>query len=66
MSNICDGLGIAVDDPRGLTLTGGLPYFGGPGKAIYLLSFGLLIMLISVLQPGGIMALAQRGRRRTG
>jgi acetyl-CoA C-acetyltransferase len=24
-------LGLAADDPRGLTLTGGLPYFGGPG-----------------------------------
>ncbi|HXC51351.1 MAG TPA: acetyl-CoA acetyltransferase [Candidatus Limnocylindrales bacterium] len=28
----CEGLGIAEDDPRGLTLTGGLPYFGGPGN----------------------------------
>jgi acetyl-CoA C-acetyltransferase len=28
----CDALGIAHDDPRGLTLTGGLPYFGGPGN----------------------------------
>ncbi|MEH6568506.1 MAG: acetyl-CoA acetyltransferase [Halioglobus sp.] len=28
----CDELGIAHDDPRGLTLTGGLPYFGGPGN----------------------------------
>jgi len=41
-------------------------YFGGTGKAIDLLIFGALIMLISVVQPGGIMALAQRGRRRTG
>ena len=24
--------GIALDDPRGLTVTGGLPYFGGPGN----------------------------------
>jgi acetyl-CoA C-acetyltransferase len=30
--NICDGMGIAPDDPRGLTLTGGLPFFGGPGN----------------------------------
>ncbi|OBF78848.1 acetyl-CoA acetyltransferase [Mycobacterium sp. 852002-51163_SCH5372311] len=30
--NICDGLGIAPDDPRGLTLTGGLPFFGGAGN----------------------------------
>lgn len=30
--NICDGLGLAHDDPRGLTLTGGLPFFGGAGN----------------------------------
>jgi acetyl-CoA C-acetyltransferase len=28
----CSELGIATDDARGLTLTGGLPYFGGPGN----------------------------------
>lgn len=27
-----DMLGIAPDDPRPLTVTGGLPYFGGPGN----------------------------------
>lgn len=27
-----DALGLAVDDPRGLSVTGGLPYFGGPGS----------------------------------
>ena len=27
-----DGLGLAPNDPRGLTLTGGLPFFGGPGN----------------------------------
>ena len=30
--NICDGLGLATDDPRGLTVTGGLPFFGGAGN----------------------------------
>ncbi len=30
--NICDGIPIAPDDPRGLTLTGGLPFFGGAGN----------------------------------
>ena len=30
--NICDGVGLAVDDPRGVTVTGGLPFFGGPGN----------------------------------
>jgi acetyl-CoA C-acetyltransferase len=28
----CKELGIAEDDPRGLTITGGLPYFGGAGN----------------------------------
>jgi len=28
----CEALGIEVNDPRGLTLTGGLPFFGGPGN----------------------------------
>ncbi|APE18494.1 acetyl-CoA acetyltransferase [Mycobacterium sp. WY10] len=30
---VCDDFGLAADDPRGLTLTGGLPYFGGPGNS---------------------------------
>jgi acetyl-CoA C-acetyltransferase len=30
--NICDGLGLVPDDPRGLTVTGGLPFFGGAGN----------------------------------
>jgi len=32
VSSVCDALGLAEDDPRGLTLTGGLPFFGGPGN----------------------------------
>ncbi len=28
----CQEIGIAEDDPRGLTITGGLPYFGGAGN----------------------------------
>jgi acetyl-CoA C-acetyltransferase len=28
----CEALGLAEDDARGLTLTGGLPYAGGPGN----------------------------------
>ena len=30
---ICEALGLSGDDPRGLTLTGALPYFGGPGNS---------------------------------
>jgi acetyl-CoA C-acetyltransferase len=32
VTNVCDGIGLSTDDPRGLTLTGGLPYFGGAGN----------------------------------
>ncbi len=28
----CQENGLSLDDPRGLTVTGGLPYFGGPGN----------------------------------
>jgi acetyl-CoA C-acetyltransferase len=28
----CDEIGIAINDQRGLTVTGGLPFFGGPGN----------------------------------
>lgn len=28
----CEMMDLAIDDPRGLTVTGGLPYFGGPGN----------------------------------
>lgn len=28
----CREIGLEEDDPRGLTVTGGLPYFGGPGN----------------------------------
>ena len=30
--NILDGLGLAADDPRPLTVAGGLPFFGGAGN----------------------------------
>ncbi|GAA2066447.1 enoyl-CoA hydratase-related protein [Williamsia deligens] len=29
---VTDAFGLAADDPRGLTVTGGLPYFGGAGS----------------------------------
>lgn len=36
-------LGLSLDDPRGLTLTGGLPYFGGPGNNYAMHSIGALM-----------------------
>ncbi|MBO3750044.1 acetyl-CoA acetyltransferase [Streptosporangiaceae bacterium NEAU-GS5] len=32
VSNICDGLGLPADGSRELTVTGGLPFFGGAGN----------------------------------
>jgi len=32
VSAVADGLGLDAGDPRGLTLTGGLPFFGGAGN----------------------------------
>ena len=32
VSNITEKLGLSPDDPRGLTVTGGLPFFGGAGN----------------------------------
>ncbi|MEX2625832.1 MAG: hypothetical protein WD225_03050, partial [Ilumatobacteraceae bacterium] len=35
-------LGLDLDDPRGFTVTGGLPYAGGPGSAYTLLSMAAM------------------------
>lgn len=35
-------------------------YFGGGGKAVDLLIYGALIMIIAVVQPGGLMGVAAR------
>lgn len=35
-------LGLAIDDPRGLTVTGGLPYMGGPGNNYVMHSIGVM------------------------
>lgn len=32
VSVVSDALGLSTDDPRGLTVTGGLPFFGGAGN----------------------------------
>lgn len=40
VTSVCDALGIDPVDPRRLTVTGGLPFFGGPGSSYSL--FGLV------------------------
>jgi acetyl-CoA C-acetyltransferase len=39
----CRAAGLAEDDPRGLTVTGGLPYFGGPGNSYVVHSISEMI-----------------------
>jgi acetyl-CoA C-acetyltransferase len=49
----CEALGIAEDDPRGLTVTGGLPYAGGPGNAYTLMSLATMAGQLRA-RPGAI------------
>jgi acetyl-CoA C-acetyltransferase len=51
----CEALGIAEDDPRGLSVTGGLPYAGGPGNNYCLHA---LASLVPKLRERGGIALA--------
>jgi acetyl-CoA C-acetyltransferase len=39
----CEMLGLDEDDPRGFTVTGGLPYAGGPGNAYTLHAVAALV-----------------------
>ncbi|MGD0190425.1 MAG: acetyl-CoA acetyltransferase [Rhizomicrobium sp.] len=47
----CQELGFAEDDPRGLTVTGGLPYFGGAGNNYVMHSIATMAGKVR-LQPG--------------
>ena len=54
-----DAFGLPADDRRPLTVTGGLPYFGGPGR--------LLLVALAGVRGRGMPAAAgpaRRGRRR--
>ncbi len=39
----CFEMGLALDDPRPFTVTGGLPYFGGAGNAYTLMSVATMV-----------------------
>ncbi|HVV35636.1 MAG TPA: hypothetical protein VHC63_03470 [Acidimicrobiales bacterium] len=47
----CDALGIAPDDPRGLTVTGGLPFAGGAGSNYMLHSIAAMVDVLRA-DPG--------------
>jgi acetyl-CoA C-acetyltransferase len=44
-------LGLALDDPRGLTVTGGLPYAGGPGNNYAMHSIAVMLQKLRA-RPG--------------
>lgn len=46
-----EALDVALDDPRGLTVTGGLPFFGGPGNNYMTHS---IACMTEALRSGGI------------
>lgn len=47
----CDALGLAADDERGLTVTGGLPFAGGAGSNYLLHSIGTMVDVLRA-DPG--------------
>ena len=59
----CDALGLAIDDPRGLTITGGLPYAGGPASG-YLTH--AIASAFDSLGAGALPCAADRGRHAHG
>ena len=47
----CDAFGLDPDDSRGLTVTGGLPYFGGPGNSYTLFAIATMAELFARALP---------------
>ncbi|MBL8773331.1 MAG: acetyl-CoA acetyltransferase [Phenylobacterium sp.] len=58
--NICDGLGLAPDDPRGLTVTGGLPFFGGAGNNYSMHAIAEMVRRLRA-RPGAVGFLGANG-----
>ncbi|MCC6848652.1 MAG: acetyl-CoA acetyltransferase [Deltaproteobacteria bacterium] len=51
VSSVRDALGIAAGDPRELTVTGGLPFFGGPGNNYSMHAIASMVEVLRV-HPG--------------
>jgi len=58
----CDALGLSYSDPRGLTLTGGLPFFGGPGNNYSMHGIATAIPLLRA-QPQRFALITANGGR---
>lgn len=52
-------IGLALDDPRGLTLTGGMSFFGGPGNNYT--SHGIAAACLRLREKGGIAYVSGNG-----
>ena len=60
VSQLLDGLGLSPDDPRGFTLTGGLPFFGGPGNNYSLHAIAEVVARTRA-QPGTVGVVSANG-----
>jgi acetyl-CoA C-acetyltransferase len=58
--NVRDGLGIASDDPRPLTVTGGLPFFGGAGNNYSMHAIAAMVQRLRA-RPGAKGLVAANG-----
>ena len=52
-------IGLALDDPRGLTLTGGMSFFGGPGNNYT--SHGIAAAVLRLRERGGFAYVSGNG-----
>ena len=57
----CDALGLALDDPRGVTVTGGLSLFGGPGNNYSLHAIASMVECLRDTQKGAGLVWANGG-----
>jgi len=60
----CAEIGLAEDDARGLTVTGGLPYFGGPGNNYVTHSIGEMMRRLRA-HPGAFGLVTANGNYLT-
>jgi acetyl-CoA C-acetyltransferase len=58
--NICDAFGLAVDDGRGLTVTGGLPFFGGAGNNYSMHAIASMVRALRA-KPGALGLVGANG-----
>ncbi len=58
--NVCEGIGLADDDPRPRTITGGLPFFGGAGNNYSMHAIAQMVGRLRA-QPGALGLVTANG-----